>query len=126
MSEHSVTIKLLFILDERGVKIQDSNMRITVSFLRSLAVNKECLTCGRRYLAATEEVNPGICGACLTTAWPSPAEEEELPLATTRSSQPLGQREGPNIPTPGSQRDPTVGGTQCPTPNSTSARAAAT
>jgi len=79
VSEHSVNIKLLFILDERGVKIQNSNMRITVSFLRSLAVNKECLTCGRRYLATLEDVNPGVCGSCLTAAFPSPMEEKELP-----------------------------------------------
>lgn len=55
-------------------------MAVTVSFLRFMAVGKECLACGRRYLAATEGKNPGVCGTCLTAAFPSPMGEEELPL----------------------------------------------
>ena len=55
-------------------------MAVTVSFLRFMAVSKKCLACGRRYLAATEGKSPGVCGTCLTAAFPSPMEEEELPL----------------------------------------------
>ena len=45
-----------------------------------MAVGKQCLACGRRYLAAVEGEVPGVCGKCLTAAFPSPMEEEELPL----------------------------------------------
>jgi hypothetical protein len=55
-------------------------MPITVSFLRYMAVERQCCICRRRYLAATEGENPGICGACLLAAFPSPMEEELLPV----------------------------------------------
>lgn len=77
---HCVNKKYLFLLDEPSVKIQDSNMVITARFLKFLAVDKKCLACGRWYLAATEEENPGVCGTCITAAFPSPMEEEGLPL----------------------------------------------
>ena len=53
-------------------------MPITVSFLRYMAVNRQCCRCHGWYLAAMEDENPGLCGVCLLTAFPSPMEEEEL------------------------------------------------
>ena len=41
-------------------------------FMRVMAVNRQCCICHCRYLAVVEGVNPGICGACLSVAFPSP------------------------------------------------------
>ena len=55
-------------------------MHITVSFLRYMAIDRQCCICHRRYLAVTEGENPGICGSCLSIAFPSSMEEELLPV----------------------------------------------
>lgn len=55
-------------------------MSITVSFLRFMAIDRQCCICHNHYLAATESENPGICGSCLLAAFPSPMEEELLPV----------------------------------------------
>jgi len=53
---------------------------ITVSFLRYMAIARKCRVCHRHYLAAMEEDCPGVCGGCLSIAYPSPMEEEFLPV----------------------------------------------
>ena len=42
--------------------------------------DRQCCRCHRRYLAAMEESYQGLCGWCLLIAFPSPMEEELLPV----------------------------------------------
>jgi hypothetical protein len=50
----------------------------TVGFLRSLSIDRKCPACDGHYLGAMETENVGICGRCLSMAFPVQMREEKV------------------------------------------------